>query len=53
MIIRTRDVYRIHGHCCRVLSLCILYLDFMLVDVTTMLEKFLVGEFKTQWKHRV
>lgn len=53
MIIHTRDVYRIHRHCCRVLSLWILHFDFMLVDVTTVLEKFLVGEFKTPSKHRV
>lgn len=42
----TSDVYRIHSHCCRVLSLLILRFDFMLVDMTTVLERFLVGEIK-------
>lgn len=42
----TSDVYRIHSHCCHVLSLWILHFDFMLVDMITMLEKSLFGEIK-------
>lgn len=37
----TSNIYRIHSHCCRVLSLRVLHFDFMLEDMIAVLEKFL------------
>lgn len=45
----TSYVYRIHSHCCRVLSFWVLQFDFMHLDIRV-LETFLVAGIKTTSK---